>query len=129
MDFLVMFLLFLRQKVNIDGNVIITDHASEVWFLNFSGLTINKKTDVDVTICWHDIIVKIFWYWRDSLIKFSYWSSFHVNISTGSGVMTIFAYKGLTRNLEIGSTPVWVLHNVSRQERVMDTKFGTNIFD
>ena len=27
----------------------------------------------------------------------------------GSGVMTIFVYKGLTRNLEMGNTPVRVL--------------------
>ena len=26
----------------------------------------------------------------------------------GSRVMTIFFYKGLTRNLEIGNTPFWV---------------------
>ena len=41
-----------------------------------------------------------------SLAKFSYWSKFHVNIITGSGVMTIFFYKGLSRNAEIGNTPV-----------------------
>ena len=33
-----------------------------------------------------------------SLVKFSYWSKFHVNIIIGSAVMTIFFYKGLTRN-------------------------------
>ena len=31
---------------------------------------------------------------------------FHNNIITGSGVMTIFVYKGLTRNPEIGNTTV-----------------------
>ena len=41
--------------------------------------------------------------------------------------MTIFFYKELTRNPEIGNTPVWVLPNIWRLERVMDTKFGTNI--
>ena len=41
-----------------------------------------------------------------SLVKFSYWSKFHLNIITGSGVMTIYFYKGLTRNPEIGNTPV-----------------------
>ena len=40
------------------------------------------------------------------LVKFSYWSKFHVNIITGSGVMPIFFYKGLTRNPEIRNTPV-----------------------
>ena len=38
-----------------------------------------------------------------SLAKLSYWSKFPVNIITGSEVMTISVYKGLTRNLEIGS--------------------------
>ena len=59
--------------------------------------------------------------------KLSYWSKFHVNIITGSGVMTISFYKGLTRNPEIGNTPVWVLPNIWRLGRVMDTKFGTNV--
>ena len=40
--------------------------------------------------------------------------------------MTIFFYQGLTRNPEIGNTPVWVLPNIWRLGRVMDTKFGTN---
>ena len=33
--------------------------------------------------------------------KFSYWSKFHVNIITGSGVMTAFIYKKLTRNRKL----------------------------
>ena len=41
-----------------------------------------------------------------SFVKFSYWSKFHVNIMTGSGVMTIFFYKELTINPEIGNTSV-----------------------
>ena len=47
----------------------------------------------------------IFWRCHLSLVKFSYWSKFHVNIMTAFGVMTIFAHKGLTRNPEIGNTP------------------------
>ena len=39
-----------------------------------------------------------------SLVKFSYWSTFHVNIMTTSGIITILIYKGLTRNPEIGNT-------------------------
>ena len=120
---------FLKQKVNIDGNVSIIDHASKTWLLDFSRLALNWKTDNVVTSFWHDIIVKMFWHWRVSLVNFSYWSKFHVSIITGSGVMTIFAYKGLTRNLEIRNTPVWVLPNVRRQEWVMDTKFCKNISD
>ena len=41
--------------------------------------------------------------------------------------MTIFFYKGLTRNPEIGNTPVWVLPNIWRLGQVRDTTFGTNI--
>ena len=60
MDFLVLFSVFLRQKVNMDGNVSITDHAPEMWLLVFSGLAINRKTGNDVTICRHDISSKFF---------------------------------------------------------------------
>ena len=66
-------------------------------------------------------------HWSVYLIKFSYWSKFHVIIMTGSGVMTIFVYKGLTRNLEIGNTHVWVLPNIWRLAWVRDTKFGTDV--
>ena len=62
-----------------------------------------------------------------SLVKFSYWSKFHVNVMIGSRVMTIFFYKGLTRNLEIGNTPFWVLPNIWRVRRVRDTQFSTNV--
>ena len=48
------------------------------------------KNDNDVTICRHDVIVKIFWCCFVSLIKFSYCSKIHVNIDVGSGVMTDF---------------------------------------
>ena len=57
----------------------------------------------------------------------SYWSKFHANVITGSGIMTIFFYKVLTRNPEIGNTPVWALPNILRLGQVMDTKFGTNV--
>ena len=62
-----------------------------------------------------------------SLFKFIDWSKFHVNIITDSGVMTIFLYKWLTRNLDIGNTSVWVLPNIWRLEKVRDTEFGTNV--
>ena len=69
----------------------------------------------------------IFWRCFISLIKFSYWSKFHFNIITGSGGRTNAFYKGLTINLEIGNTPVWVLINVWRLGQVRNTKYGTNI--
>ena len=59
----------------------------------------------NVTICQHDIIVKFFGYFV-TLAKFSYWSKFPVNIIIVSRVMTIFFYKGLTRNPKIENTLV-----------------------
>ena len=38
-----------------------------------------------------------------------------------------FFSKGLTRNLEIGNIPVWVLPNIWRLGRVTDTKFDTSV--
>ena len=70
---------------------------------------------------------QFFWCCFVSLVNFSYWSKFHVNIITDSRIMTIFFYKGLTRNPEIGNTPVWVLPNIWRLGWVMDTKFSTNV--
>ena len=37
---------------------------------------------------------------------------FHGTGFTGSGVLVIFFYKGLARNLEIGNISVWVLSNI-----------------
>ena len=70
---------------------------------------------------------KFFWRCFISLVNFSYVSKFHVNIITGSGSMTIFFYNGLTRNPEFGNAPVWVLPNIWRLGRVMDTKFDTKV--
>ena len=62
-----------------------------------------------------------------SLVNFSYWSKFHVNIITGSGVMTIFFYEGLIRNPEIGNTIAWVLPDIWRLGQFRDTKFAANV--
>ena len=67
------------------------------------------------------------WRCRVPLIKFSYWSKFHVNTITGSGVMTIFDCNGLTRNPEIGNITVRVFPNIWRLGQVSDTKFGMNV--
>ena len=102
------------------------DSASGVRPPDCSKSAKNPKNENDVTIFRHDVNVKFFWRCLVSLVRFSYWSKFHVNIITGSGIMTIFFYKGLTRNPEIGNTSVWVLPNIWRLGRVMVTKFGTN---
>ena len=49
-----------------------------------------------------------------SLVKFSYWSKCDVSIISSSRILTIFVHKSLTRILEIGYTPVWVLSKISR---------------
>ena len=95
--------------------------------LDGSKLVKNLKTDNDVTIFRNDVNVKLFWRCFAFLVSFSYWSDFYVNIITGSGIMTIFFYKGLIRNPEIENIPAWVLSNIWRLEQVMDNKFGTNV--
>ena len=91
-----------------------TDLASKIQHIYCSKLALDLKNDNDVTICWHDVIFKDFWYYFMSLVKFSYWSKFHVNNVIGTGVMIIFFYKGLTRNPKVGDSPFWVLPNIWR---------------
>ena len=78
-------------------------------------------------ICQHDFVFNFFKLAVFFLSKFSYWFKFHINIVTGSRVMRILVNKDLSRNLEIGNTPVWVLPNIYRLSWVSDSKFGTNI--
>ena len=56
-----------------------------------------------------------------------FWSMFYINIVTVLGVMTIFVIKELTRNLEIGNNPVWILPNIWRLGQVKDIKICTAI--
>ena len=48
---------------------------------------------------------KIVLNFRVSFVKFSYWLKFHVSINTGSGVMTIFDYKGFSQKSGNGKYP------------------------
>ena len=107
-------------------NASFTDYVSGIWLLDCSKLVINQENNNDITICQHDIIINFLTVFI-SFVKFSYWTMFHVNIITGSGVMTIFLYKRLTRNPEIGNSPVWVLSNTWRLGRVVYTKFDTYV--
>ena len=94
--------------VLITENLIFADPVSGIRPPECSKLAKNPKNDNDVIIFRRDVHVKCFWRFFVSLVKFSYWSKFHVSIITGFGIMTIFFYKGLTRNPEIGNIPVWV---------------------
>ena len=91
----------------------------------WSELLKKSKNDNDVTVYQHDIIVKLFWRSRISLVKYSYWFKFHVNIISRFRVITIFTLKKLTRNPEIANTTVWILANIRRLGKVRYTKFGT----
>ena len=82
-----------------------------------------SENNNDVAFCWHDVIAKSLSCFV-SLVKFSYWSKFQINIITGSRVMTIYFHEGLIRNPEIGSNPVWFLLNIWRLGRVRDTKLS-----
>ena len=72
-----------------------------MWLPDCSKLAIKWENSNDVTIFQNDVIVNFFWCCFVFLVKFSYLSKSHVNIITGSGVMTISFYNRLTRNLEI----------------------------
>ena len=90
-------------------------------------LAVNWKNGNDVTIFRYEIVVKFFWRCFVSLVNFRYWSKFYVNIISGSGVMTILFYKGLTRNPKIRNTPVLALPNIWRLGQVRNTKLGMNV--
>ena len=123
---LVLFSVFVRQQVPTNENISFTSCASRIRLPDCSKFAKNWKNDNSVTICRHDIIIRFFWRCFVFLVKLSYWSRFHVNIITGSGVMAVFFYRGLTRNPETEYKPVWVFRNIWRQGRVRDMKFGTN---
>ena len=127
LEIFLLFSVFVRLKVTINENINFTDYASGIRLLDCSKLDKNQKNDNDVTIFQHDLIIKFFWRCFVFLSKFSYRSKFHVNIITGSEIITIFYYEGLTRNPEIGNTPVWVLPNIWRLGWVRDTKAGKNV--
>ena len=57
-------------------------------------------------------------------VSFSYWPKFHVKFILGSGVITIFFYKRLTKNRKypcLSFTQFW------RMGQVRDTKLGMNV--
>ena len=125
-----MFSVFVRKKFAITENITFADSVSGIRPSNGSKLAKNPKNDHDLTFFRHGVNVRFFWRCFVSLVNFGYWTfqfSYWINIITGSRIMATFFYKGLTRNPEIGNTPVWVLPNVWRLGRVINTKFGTNV--
>ena len=101
-DFLVLFSVFVRQKVTITENITFADSVSGIRPPDCSKLAKNPKNDNNVTIFRHDVIVNFF-----DVVLFLLSSLVTVQVSciiTGSVIMAIFIYKGLTRNSEIGNT-------------------------
>ena len=125
LGFLVLFSVFVRQKVTINENIHFTDCVwnPASWLLQTGQKS--KKWRYHNFLTWHHHPF-FFGLFFCSYVKFSYWSKFYVNIITGSGIMTIFFHKGLTRNPEMRNTPTWVLPNIWKLGRVMDTTFDTN---
>ena len=103
---MLLFSAFVRQKVTFNENVRFTDCAPGIRLPDGFKLAINRKNDNDVVICRHDF----FWRWFVSFIMFSYWSNFHVNISTDSGVMIIFFIRDWPEiwKLEIPLSEFWL---------------------
>ena len=124
-DFLVPFSVFVRQKVSFTEKITFADSVSGIRPPDCSRMAKNPENENYVKIFQHNAIVKSFWRCFVSLVNFSHWSKIHVNIITGSGIRIAFFYKGLTRNPDVGKTPVWIWTNIWRLGRV--TKFGTNV--
>ena len=77
-------LLMSTFKDKMHENVSLTDHACGIRHPNCPKLAINRKNKNDITIWRNDVTIRLFWHCLDSLVKFSYWSKFHLNVSTGS---------------------------------------------
>ena len=118
---------FVREKFTINENLRFTDYASGIRLLECSKFTVSWKNGNSVIIAWHDVIVRSFRRCFVSVVNFSCWSKFNANIITGSVVMTISFFKGLTINPEIVKTPIWALPNIWRLGWVKNTKFDTNV--
>ena len=59
-DFLVLFSVFVRQKVPITENITFADSVSGIWPPDCSQLAKNPKNDNDVIVFRHDVNVKFF---------------------------------------------------------------------
>ena len=118
---------FCKKKFTINGNISFTDCASRIRLSGCSKLTVNWKYHNEFSTFRRSIIVTFFLTVSCFPFQVIYWSKFHVNIITGSVVVTIFFYKGLTKNPEIRNTPDWVLPDLWRLGRVRNTKFDTNV--
>ena len=121
--FIVLFSFFLRQKVTINGKVTFADSVFRIRLRTAPNWPKIQKMTMTSQFSGMTSSL-IFWRCFISLVKFSYWSKFHISIITGSGIMTILFYKGLTKKPEIGNTPDWVLLSIGGR---LDAEFSTNV--
>ena len=89
-------------------------------------MTLNQKNGKDVTNYQHDVIV-IFWRCFVSRVRFTYWSKFHVDIATDSGVMINLLLQEIDQKYRNRKYPIWVLPNIWKLEQVRNTKFGMQV--
>ena len=59
-DSIALISVFVRQKVTFNENLSFTYYAPRIQLPDGSKLAINRKSDHDVTIFRHDVIVKVF---------------------------------------------------------------------
>ena len=121
-DFLVLLSVFVRPQVTVTENITSAGSCPESGLQTASNWP--KLRKMTMTSQFSDMTSSSNFFWRCfvSFVKFSYSSNFHVNIITGSGVITIFFYKGFTRNRKYPR-----LSFAQYLEQIMDTKFGTNV--
>ena len=60
-DFLVLFSVFVRQKVTVNKKITFTDYPSGIQLPDCSKFAVSWKNGNNVTVFRHDIIVKNFW--------------------------------------------------------------------
>ena len=85
------------------------DYASRIWLPDCSRLAINWKHDNDVTVCGHDVIVKVFWGCFVSHVKLVTGLNF---MSISSVVLELWQFSFLRnwpeiQKLEILPSEIW----------------------
>ena len=89
-----LFSVFVRQKLIAIENVSFIDNASRIRLRIAENWPYTEKITSQSSEMTSS---SIFFTLQCFLVKLSYWSKFRVNILTGSGVTTIFVYKGFRK--------------------------------
>ena len=103
-------------------------HPKSDFQIASNGLQMGKN-DNDIIICWHEVIVRYYVLSYFFLIKFGYWSMFHVNIITSSVAETIFVYKGFDQKTRNWKYPYRSFRQCLETGESSVTKFGMNVWN